>query len=125
MFPFLRCVKITDHLLHIGRGTKVDFTFYKPSTVLRRIERRMTVNQIDQINNYVKLLESHPGEITILYKELLIGVTSFFRDKEVFDTLYEKYLPQIISNANGRELRFWVAGCSTGEEAYTIAMLCK
>ncbi len=105
--------------------TKVDFTFYKPSTVLRRIERRMTVNQIEQLNEYVRLLESHSGEIVILFRELLIGVTCFFRDKEVFDEIYETYLPIIISNPQNRELRFWIAGCSTGEEAYTIAMISR
>lgn len=105
--------------------TKVDFTFYKPSTVLRRIERRMTVNQIEQLNEYVRLLESHSGEVIILFRELLIGVTCFFRDKEVFDEILVNYLPVIISNTENRELRFWVAGCSTGEEAYTIAMICR
>lgn len=105
--------------------TKVDFSYYKPSTIVRRIERRMTVNQINELKEYVNFLELHPGEINALYKELLIGVTSFFRDKEVFDELLDNYLPKLFQNSDNRELRFWVAGCSTGEEAYSLAILAK
>ena len=104
---------------------KVDFTFYKPSTVTRRIERRMTINQIDDINDYVALLSGHPGEVGALYRELLIGVTSFFRDQDVFDRLAQNYLPEIFKSVGGREVRFWVAGCSTGEEAYSLAIMAR
>lgn len=104
--------------------SKLDFTFYKPSTVLRRIERRVSVCQCADLREYVRLIESRPSEIATLYRELLIGVTSFFRDREVFDTLAEGGLSEIIANADSRdELRFWVAGCSSGEEAYTLAIL--
>jgi two-component system CheB/CheR fusion protein len=104
---------------------KIDFTFYKPSTILRRIEKRMTVNQISDLKDYVKLLESHNGELVILFKELLIGVTHFFRDKETFDQLSQLYFDKIFMDHSKREYRFWVVGCSTGEEAYTITMLAK
>lgn len=105
--------------------TRVDFTFYKPSTVVRRIERRMTVNQIHDLRDYVKFMESYSGEVMALYRELLIGVTSFFRDREVFDELEAHYLPQLFERIESREVRFWVAGCSTGEEAYSLAILSR
>ncbi len=104
---------------------KVDFTFYKPSTVTRRIERRMTINQIDEIQDYVACLANNPSEVTALYRELLIGVTSFFRDSAAFERLAQHGLPEIIQNPNGREIRLWVAGCSTGEEAYSLAILVR
>ncbi len=104
---------------------KIDFTYYKPSTVVRRIERRMTVNHINVLHDYVKYLESYPRELSILYREFLIGVTSFFRDKAAFDLLSEKYLPELLAQAKGPLVRFWVAGCSTGEEAYTLAIASK
>ena len=104
---------------------KVDFTFYKPSTVLRRIDRRMAVNQAADLREYVRILENRPGEVTILYRELLIGVTSFFRDREVFDLLGESFMFDLLSSAENREIRFWVAACSTGEEAYTLAMIAQ
>ncbi|MFN3307708.1 MAG: chemotaxis protein CheB [Anaerolineales bacterium] len=109
----------------IREATKVDFTYYKPSTVIRRIERRMTFNQIEDLPGYVHYLESHPSEVIALYRELLIGVTSFFRDREVFDELEVNYLPSLFLDSDKRELRFWVAGCSTGEEAYSLAILCR
>lgn len=105
--------------------TRVDFTFYKPSTVVRRIERRMTVNQIHDLRDYVKFMESYSDEVMALYRELLIGVTSFFRDREVFDELEAQYLPRLFERVERREVRFWVAGCSTGEEAYSLAMLSR
>ena len=103
---------------------KIDFTYYKPTTIVRRIERRMAVTQIQQLNDYVRYLESYPMEINNLYKDLLIGVTSFFRDPAAFDSLF-KQLPDLMKNAKDRSLRIWVAGCSTGEEAYTLAILCQ
>jgi len=104
---------------------KVDFTYYKPSTVSRRIERRMSVNQIDNIREYVAYLQGYPGEAAALYRELLIGVTSFFRDQEAFDRLSEEYLADVLKEESGREIRLWVAGCSTGEEAYSLAILAR
>jgi two-component system, chemotaxis family, CheB/CheR fusion protein len=104
---------------------KVDFTYYKPSTVVRRIERRMTVNQINDLRDYVKFLESYTRERTVLYHELLIGVTSFFRDPQAFEQLAQTHLPDLMQRAGEHLLRFWVAACSTGEEAYTLAMVCR
>lgn len=102
----------------------VDFTFYKQATVLRRIERRMTINQMHELQDYIKFLESYPKEISTLYNELLIGVTSFFRDQEAFDFLREQVLPGLLAEREAEELRFWVEGCSTGEEAYSLAIQC-
>ncbi|MGD9504001.1 MAG: chemotaxis protein CheB [Syntrophobacteraceae bacterium] len=109
----------------IREKTKVDFTYYKPSTVIRRIERRMLVNQIDSLADYVKYMESYSVEIVSLYRELLIGVTSFFRDRGVFDLLESKWLRELMAGVGGRELRLWIPGCSTGEEAYSLAILCQ
>ena len=104
---------------------KVDFTYYKPSTVIRRIERRMSINQVEDVRDYVTFILSNPSELTTLYRELLIGVTSFFRDQEAFDFLAEKVLPDIFRTTSNREIRFWVAACSTGEEAYSLAILAR
>lgn len=104
--------------------SKIDFTFYKPSTIVRRIERRMTVNHLDSLGGYVRFLMDHPQEQNTLFKELLIGVTSFFRDSEVFDNLRAKWLRELIETNESKEFRIWVAGCSSGEEAYSYAILC-
>jgi two-component system, chemotaxis family, CheB/CheR fusion protein len=104
---------------------KVDFTFYKPSTINRRIERRMAIIQTEDIREYVSFLNLNPGEVVALYRELLIGVTSFFRDQDAFDTIYQKCLGDILSSNNNNGVRFWVAACSTGEEAYSLAILAR
>ena len=105
--------------------SRVDFTDYKSSTILRRIERRMSVNQLARLEDYVGFLREHPGEVVTLYREMLIGVTRFFRDRDAFEELSRSWLPALFQAAEGRELRMWVAGCSTGEEAYTLAILCR
>ncbi len=105
--------------------TGVDFTHYKPSTVARRIERRMSVNQIRELAEYVKYLERYPEERQILYREMLIGVTSFFRDPNAFELLGENYLPAMLREKDGGEARFWVTGCSSGEEPYSLAILTR
>ncbi len=104
---------------------KIDFTFYKPSTILRRIERRMAVNQITSLGDYVSFLESYSAELNSLHKDLLIGVTSFFRDRDAFHVLERHHLPMLLQDTPERGIRLWVAGCSTGEEAYTLAILCS
>jgi two-component system, chemotaxis family, CheB/CheR fusion protein len=109
----------------LRESSKVDFTQYKPNTMIRRIERRMSINQVQDLNDYVQHMEHNPGEVTALYRELLIGVTNFFRDPDTFDELREKYLPALLRQTKGRELRIWTAGCSTGEEAYTLAIICR
>ncbi|MEI6092000.1 MAG: chemotaxis protein CheB [bacterium] len=103
-----------------------DFSQYKKNTLFRRIERRKGIHQIEKINNYVRFLQENPKEVEILFKELLIGVTSFFRDSAVWEKLKNEVLPEILNEMpNGRILRAWVTGCSTGEEAYTLAIVFK
>jgi two-component system CheB/CheR fusion protein len=104
---------------------RIDFTYYKPSTIVRRIERRMAVSQIHELGDYVRYLESYPAELTSLHRDLLIGVTSFFRDGEAFDALSGSYLPQLLLDAQDERMRIWVAGCATGEEAYSLAIACQ
>lgn len=103
---------------------RIDFTFYKATTVTRRIERRMSINQIEALNNYVRFLEVNRDELATLQRELLIGVTNFFRDPDAFNALSNEHLPNLIRECKGNELRIWIAGCSTGEEAYSLAILC-
>lgn len=100
-----------------------DFSLYKKNTILRRIERRMRVHQIDTIKNYVLYLQKSAVELDILFKELLIGVTSFFRDPQAFEKLRENLQELLGEKPEGYTLRVWVAGCSSGEEAYSIAIL--
>jgi len=101
-----------------------DFSLYKKSTVYRRIERRMGIHRISVIADYVRFVQTNPQEIDLLFKELLIGVTNFFRDPAAWAYLEEKILPDMIrSNQSGNLFRAWVAGCSSGEEAYTLAMI--
>lgn len=101
-----------------------DFSLYKPSTIHRRIERRMAVHQIETVESYVKYLQSRPAEVEALFRDLLIGVTRFFRDPEAFAQLESKVLPKLFAGKkSGALIRVWVAGCSTGEEAYSLAML--
>jgi two-component system CheB/CheR fusion protein len=105
-------------------GYGIDFTHYKPTTVTRRIERRLMLRQITSIEEYVEELRQDPLELDALYKDLLIGVTRFFRDLEAFEALEQRHLPRILSRqALDEGLRIWVAGCATGEEAYSIAIL--
>jgi len=99
----------------------VDFTDYKLGTIQRRIERRMVVNRSPDLEAYIELLKASPTELTLLYKDLLIIVTSFFRDKEYFKAL-EVSIDALVK-ANEERIRVWVAGCATGEEAYSIAMV--
>lgn len=101
-----------------------DFSKYKPNTILRRIDRRMAVHQISTIAEYVKYLQQTPAEIDLLYRDLLIGVTSFFRDPQAFADLESKVIPLLFANKSpGSTIRIWTTGCSTGEEAYSIAIL--
>ena len=101
-----------------------DLSLYKFSTIRRRIERRMNVHQIGAANHYIRYLQENPHELDILFKELLIGVTSFFRDPEAFAVLAKSALPKLLkSRPDNQEVRVWVPGCSTGEEAYSIAIL--
>ena len=101
-----------------------DFSLYKKSTINRRIERRMNIHQIENINQYVRYLSENSPEIDLLFKELLIGVTSFFREPDSFAVLKDKVISHLLKNKKGKEtIRVWVVGCSTGEEAYSIAIV--
>ena len=101
-----------------------DFSQYKPSTIRRRIERRMAINQIESIAAYLKYMQEVPLEVEALFRDLLIGVTSFFRDPEAFKALEEQVTPALLAGKPaGSLIRVWSPGCSTGEEAYSIAIL--
>jgi two-component system CheB/CheR fusion protein len=101
-----------------------DFSEYKPSTLRRRIERRMAVHQIDSIDAYVKYLQQTPAEVEALFRDLLIGVTNFFRDPEAFQAVEEQIIPKLAADKPaGSIIRVWAPGCSTGEEACSIAIL--
>ena len=101
-----------------------DFSQYKPSTIHRRIERRMAVHQIETMDEYVKYLQQTPAEVEALFRDLLIGVTNFFRDPEAFKALEEQVIPKLFAGKPaGAAIRVWSPGCSTGEEAYSIAIL--
>src|SRR5262245_13522559 len=101
-----------------------DFTNYKRATVLRRIERRIGVHQLTDLPSYAHFIHERPEEASALLKDLLISVTSFFRDPESFAALERTVLPRIFANkGEDDQVRVWVAGCATGEEAYSIAML--
>lgn len=101
-----------------------DFSLYKKSAIYRRVERRMGVHRLGGIADYVSFLQTNPQEVDLLFKELLIGVTSFFRDPAAWAYLQQEVLPGMIrTNAQDNLLRAWVAGCSSGEEAYTLAMI--
>jgi len=104
--------------------TSHDFSQYKPSTITRRIERRMAIHQIEGIEGYVKFLQHNPDEITALFRDLLIGVTSFFRDPKAFKALEEQVIPELFTGRQeNAAIRIWSVGCSTGEEAYSLAIL--
>jgi two-component system CheB/CheR fusion protein len=103
-----------------------DFSLYKKNTIHRRIERRMGLHNISDINGYLKYLEEHHAEIRLLFKELLINVTGFFREPEAFEVLKQEILPLLLKDKpDNYEFRVWVPGCATGEEAYSIAMILR
>lgn len=111
-------------LVLLRAHTGHDFSQYKPSTIQRRIERRMAIHQIEATDGYVKYLQRTPTEVEALFRDMLIGVTSFFRDPEAFRAVEEKIIPKLLSGkAPNSRIRVWSAGCSTGEEAYSLAVL--
>lgn len=104
-------------------ATGVDFSYYKQSTIRRRILRRLILHKLDNLQSYVHYLQQDKAELQSLYNDLLIHVTSFFRDPEAFESLAQKILPQIIRNRQGdMPIRVWVPACSSGEEVYSIAI---
>ncbi len=111
-------------ILLLRTQTGHDFSLYKKSTIYRRIERRMGLHQLPKISDYARYLRENPQEAELLFKELLIGVTSFFRDPTVWEYLKTEVIPALLAaHPEGGTLRAWVAGCSTGEEAYSLAIV--
>ena len=110
-------------LLMIAERTRVSFSEYKMATINRRVARRMALHKNATLNDYVNYMERFPDEIDLLFKDILISVTGFFRDPEAFNAL-KRILPHLVANKEpGDNIRIWVPGCATGEEAYTVAML--
>jgi len=107
----------------LRRSTGVDFTHYRKTTILRRIQRRMVVHKLEKLDEYVKYVQTNPGEIKALYQDMLINVTSFFRNPRVFDAMKSEVFPSIFRN-RGPEvpIRVWTPGCASGEETYSIAI---
>ncbi len=103
-----------------------DFTLYKKNTIYRRIERRMSLHKMASITTYANFLRENPQEMDLLFKELLIGVTNFFRDPQVWEEFRIEALPNLLAaNPAGKEMRAWVSACSTGDEAYSLAIMFK
>jgi two-component system CheB/CheR fusion protein len=114
---------LADILALLKRYSRVDFSQYKPTSLNRRIARRMALHHLDSLDDYLQFLRDNPAEIEALYQEILIRVTSFFRDEDVFAALSQQVFPALVQNRNSDvPIRIWVAGCATGEEAYSIAM---
>ena len=115
-----------DIMILLRSHTGHDFSSYKKNTVDRRIERRMGIHQIDKLATYVRFLQENPQELDLLFKEFLIGVTSFFREPTEWELLKDKVIPALLAErASSNTLRVWVSGCSTGEEAYSLAIVFK
>jgi two-component system, chemotaxis family, CheB/CheR fusion protein len=113
-------------LAMLRASTGHDFSLYKKSTIGRRIERRMAQHHIEDADAYVRYARERPAELQALFRELLINVTSFFRDAEAFEVLRHKVLPALMAGrTEGSTLRIWVAGCASGEEVYSVAMVVR
>ena len=114
---------LRDVLTFLRTRTGRDFSYYKRATIVRRVVRRMQVNELEHVPAYLDYLRMHPGEAGALLKDLLISVTNFFRDKDAFEALLGQ-IPEIFRNKTANDtIRVWVPACATGEEAYSIAML--
>jgi two-component system CheB/CheR fusion protein len=115
---------LDDILTLVREHTQRDFRGYKKMTLSRRIQRRMSVNHIDQPRDYLTFLRDRPAEVALLFKDLLIGVTGFFREPEAWEVLSGVAIPELLKHAEtDRPLRAWVPGCATGEEAFSLAIL--
>ncbi len=113
---------VAEVLALVRAATSADFTHYKQSTVLRRITRRLMLRDVPDLRQYADLLRKDPAELEALYQDLLIRVTSFFRQPQVFEALTERFFHQLKGTRAGEQVRFWVPGCATGEEAYSLAI---
>ncbi|MGF1561581.1 MAG: chemotaxis protein CheB [Geminicoccaceae bacterium] len=123
--PLPAAPSVSDRLFTVLRERfGVDFHFYKSSTVLRRIDRRRTIGHFETLEDYLDFLNQDPKQVDLLFKDLLIGVTRFFRDPEAFDKIEREIVPALVAEMSDAEpIRIWVAGCASGEEAYSLAML--
>jgi len=123
--PSVDCETPTARIQHLLRDAYgVDFSCYKQETVSRRLERRLALSHHQSLDEYVDQLAADPHQLSLLYHDLLIGVTHFFRDPPAFQVLADTVIPELLSRKPAREpARFWIAGCGTGEEAYSVAML--
>jgi two-component system, chemotaxis family, CheB/CheR fusion protein len=112
-------------LSQVSRHTSIDFRNYKPTTILRRIARRMAVTRVHSLREYERYLDAHPEEVGELLRAFLIKVTGFFRDPEAYEFVRARVMPELlaIGREQGNVLRFWSAGCATGEEPYSLALL--
>lgn len=120
----IRDANSIQKILMLLRGhTGHDFSHYKKNTITRRIDRRIAFHQLPDYTHYINYLRENPAEIDVLFNELLIGVTKFFRDAQAFDSLKDKLFPILLNKTDSEPVRVWVSACSTGEEAYTIAMI--
>ncbi|HEX4086367.1 MAG TPA: CheR family methyltransferase [Chthoniobacteraceae bacterium] len=121
--PDLDEVALRDVLSYLRSRTGRDFSYYKRATIVRRISRRMQVNGVEDVPNYLSFLRMHPGESGALLQDLLISVTNFFRDRDAFEAI-ELRIPELFKHKGpGDAVRVWVPACATGEEAYSLAML--
>ncbi|MDA8406100.1 MAG: PAS domain-containing protein [Deltaproteobacteria bacterium] len=118
--------KLQKVVILVRSQTGQDFSVYKPNMVMRRVERRMAINKIGNLSGYLRYMQQYPTEAQKLQKDLLIGVTSFFRDPKAFDAVRDKAIVELCKKKDpNTPLRIWVPGCSTGEEAFSLAMLCQ
>src|SRR4051794_12685211 len=109
---------------YLKRNRGFDFTGYKRASLMRRITKRMQTLHLEGFTDYVDYLEVHPDEFIYLFNTILINVTSFFRDQASWDFIAQEIIPRILaSKTSNEQIRIWSAGCASGEEAYTIAML--
>jgi len=107
----------------LRRSTGVDFTHYRQTTILRRIQRRLVVHKIDKLQDYVRYIQTNPAEIKALYQDMLINVTSFFRNPKLFDVLKSQVFPSLVkSRTSDAPIRIWTPGCASGEETYSVAI---
>ena len=114
---------LRDVLVFVRTRTASDFSYYRRATILRRIRRRMQINSVETLPDYLDFLRTHPGEPGALVQDLLISVTNFFRDRDAFEAI-ERHIPDLFKNKDQHDsVRVWVPACATGEEAYSFAML--
>lgn len=123
----LRNQRLYKRIITILRDQKnVDFSMYKDATIIRRLEKRISINRFEKVSDYVTYLSRTPMEVDILFNEILIGVTHFFRDLEAFDVLEKQTIETLFNEHKDKdEIRIWIPGCSTGEEAYSLTMIIR